>query len=107
VAGVLAKELIGEYVASCRERPPGDVIGHLGRITKKLLVEGIAVDHVRAGLRRYTEIQGHPTRLPSLVNDAMNPPASGLARPGFRPNVPAHTAWTNPADAATAYAEEL
>jgi hypothetical protein len=106
-ASVSAKELIGEYVASCRERPPGDVIGHLGGIAKKLLAEGIAVEHVRAGLRRFGEIQGHPSRLPSLVNDAMNAPAAGLARPGFRPNVPAHTAWTNPVDAATAYAEEL
>jgi hypothetical protein len=106
-ASVSAKELIGEYVASCRERPPGDVIGHLGGIAKKLLAEGIAVEHVRAGLRRFAEIQGHPSRLPSLVNDAMNAPSAGLARPGFRPNVPAHTAWTNPVDAATAYSEEL
>lgn len=106
-ASVSAKELIGEYVASCRERPPGDVIGHLGGIAKKLLAEGIAVEHVRSGLRRFAEIQGHPSRLSSLVNDAMNAPAAGLARPGFRPNVPAHTAWTNPADAATAYSEEL
>lgn len=105
-AGVSAKELIGEYVASCRERPPGDVIGHLGRVVKKLLAEGVAPEYVRAGLRRFGEIQGHPSRLPSLVNDAMNAP-DGLARPGFRPTVPAHTAWTNPVDAAAAYAEEL
>lgn len=108
---VSAKELIGEYVASCDQRPPEDVIRHLGRITRKLLAEGIAAEHVRAGLRRFSEIQGHPSRLPSLVNDAMNAPAcapaAGLARPGFRPTVPAHTAWTNPVDAATAYAEEL
>ncbi|SHL18233.1 hypothetical protein [Actinacidiphila paucisporea] len=106
-AGVSANQLVGEYVASCDQRPPGDVIGHLGRVIKKLLDEGIAPEHVRAGLRRFAEIQGHPSRLPSLVNDAMNPPAAGLARPGFRPTVPAHTAWTNPVDAATAYAEEL
>ncbi|MEE4543672.1 hypothetical protein V2S66_17050 [Streptomyces sp. V4-01] len=104
---VSTAQLVGEYVASCDQRPPEDVVGHLGRVIKKLLAEGIAVEHVRAGLRRFGEIQGHPSRLPSLVNDAMNPPAAGLARPGFRPNVPAHTAWTNPVDAATAYAEEL
>ncbi|WP_198358214.1 hypothetical protein [Streptomyces fildesensis] len=106
-ASVSAGDLVGEYVASCQERPPGDVIGHLGRIVKKLLGEGIAPDHIRAGLKRFGEIQGHPSRLPSLVNDSMNPGAAGLARPGFRPNVPAHTAWTNPVDAAAAYAEEL
>lgn len=106
--GVSAKELVGEYVASCRERPPEDVLGHLGRVVKKLLAERIAPEHVRAGLRRYVQLQGHPSRLPSLVNDAMNAnPGAGLASPGLRPNLPAHTAWTNPADPATAYSGEL
>ncbi|WP_405985707.1 hypothetical protein [Streptomyces sp. NBC_00872] len=105
-ATVSAKELVGEYIAACQERPPGDVIGHLGRIAKKLLGEGIAPEHIRAGLKRFAEIQGHPSRLPSLVNDAMNAPAAGFARPGSRSTVPAHQAWTNPVDAA-AYAEEL
>jgi hypothetical protein len=107
--GVSAKELVGEYIASCRERPPGDVLGHLGRVVKRLLAEGIGPEHVRAGLRRYGQIQGHPSRLPSLVNDAMNAPGggAGLASPGLRPNLPAHTAWTNPADPATAYSGEL
>ncbi|MFJ7907034.1 hypothetical protein [Kitasatospora sp. NPDC096204] len=104
---VSAGQLIGEYVATCAKRPPGDVLGHLGKVVKKLLDEGIAAEHVRAGLRRFAEIQGHPSRLPSLVNDAMNARSAGLARPGFRPNVPAHQAWTNPVDAVAAYAEEL
>ncbi|GAV38275.1 hypothetical protein [Streptomyces acidiscabies] len=95
-----ANDLVAEYVRSCDERPPGSLLGHLGREVKKLLDEGIAVDHVRAGLTRYGEIQGHPSRLPSLVNDAMN-------RPRHRTGTPAHQPWTNPADAASAYAEEL
>lgn len=101
---VTAKNLLAEYVGSCTERPPGDVLGHLGRLLKKLLAEGIDVDHIRAGLARYAEIQGHPSRLPSLVNDAMNArvPAQTASRPGAT-----HRAWTNPADAAAAYAEEL
>ncbi|MFE4976064.1 hypothetical protein ACFRAR_28680 [Kitasatospora sp. NPDC056651] len=104
---VSAGQLIGEYVAACAERPPGSVLGHLGKVVKTLLDEGIAAEHVRAGLHRFAEIQGHPSRLPSLVNDAMNARGTGLARPGFRPNVPAHQAWTNPVDAVAAYAEEL
>ncbi|MFE4359913.1 hypothetical protein [Kitasatospora sp. NPDC056800] len=100
-------QLVGEYVAACAERPPGSVLGHLGKVVKTLLDEGIAADHVRAGLRRYAEIQGHPSRLPSLVNDAMNARGAGLVRPGIRPSVPAHQAWTNPVDAVAAYAEEL
>ncbi|MFD8750063.1 hypothetical protein ACFV0O_03620 [Kitasatospora sp. NPDC059577] len=104
---VSAGQLIDEYVAACAERPPGSVLGHLGKVVKTLLDEGIAAEHVRSGLHRFAEIQGHPSRLPSLVNDAMNARGTGLARPGFRPNVPAHQAWTNPVDAVAAYAEKL
>lgn len=107
-AGVWANQLVGEYVAACGERPPRDVIGHLGRITKKLLDEGINPEHVRAGLAKFAANPKHPSVLTSMVNEAMNAPsASGLGRPGIRPNVPAHQAWTNPSDAAAAYAEEL
>ncbi|SCD43424.1 hypothetical protein GA0115239_101753 [Streptomyces sp. BpilaLS-43] len=106
-AGVSAKDLVGEYVAGCDERPPSDVIGHLGRITKKLLGEGIAPEHIRAGLANFAANPKHPSVLTSMVNEAMNARSGGLARPGIRPNVPAHQAWTNPADASAAYAEEL
>ncbi|MER7484531.1 hypothetical protein ABTY20_01010 [Streptomyces sp. NPDC126497] len=101
---VTAGNLLAEYVGSCTQRPPGDVLGHLGRLLKKLLAEGVDVDHIRAGLARYAEIQGHPSRLPSLVNDAMN--ARVPAQTGSRPGA-THRAWTNPVDAAAAYAEEL
>ncbi|WP_327330005.1 MULTISPECIES: hypothetical protein [unclassified Streptomyces] len=106
-AGVSAKDLVGEYVAGCDERPPSDVIGHLGRITKKLLDEGIAPEHIRSGLANFAANPKHPSVLTSMVNEAMNARASGLARPGIRPNVPAHQAWTNPVNASAAYAEEL
>ncbi|MFG3210876.1 hypothetical protein [Streptomyces tendae] len=103
-AAVTAGNLLAEYVGSCTQRPPGDVLGHLGRLLKKLLAEGIDVDHIRAGLARYGEIQGHPSRLPSLVNDAMN--ARGAAQTGPRTSA-THRAWSNPVDAVAAYAEEL
>ncbi|MGV4927622.1 hypothetical protein K2224_28840 (plasmid) [Streptomyces sp. BHT-5-2] len=104
---VSANQLVGEYVTACDERPPSDVIGHLGRIVKKLLGEGISPEHVRGGLQRFAANPKHPSVLTSMVNEAMNAHPSGLARPGIRPNVPAHQAWTNPANAAAAYAEEL
>ncbi|MFC9488549.1 hypothetical protein ACFTZM_21000 [Streptomyces hydrogenans] len=106
-AGVSANQLVGEYVAACDERPPSDVIGHLGRIVKKLLGEGIAPEHIRAGLANFAANPKHPSVLASMVNEAMNARSGGLARPGIRPNVPAHQAWINPIDAAAAYAEEL
>ncbi|MFF0714064.1 hypothetical protein ACWEVM_22130 [Streptomyces bauhiniae] len=106
-AGVSANQLVGEYVAACDERPPNDVLGHLGRIVKKLLGEGITPEHIRAGLANFAANPKHPSVLTSMVNEAMNARPGGLARPASRPSLPAHQAWTNPADAAAAYAEEL
>ncbi|MEU7179492.1 MULTISPECIES: hypothetical protein [Streptomyces] len=106
-ATVSANQLVGEYIAACDERPPSGVIGHLGRITKKLLGEGIAPEHIRAGLQNFAANPKHPSVLTSMVNEAMNARSGGLARPGIRLNVPAHQAWSNPANAAAAYAEEL
>ncbi|MFJ4868536.1 hypothetical protein [Streptomyces sp. NPDC088757] len=106
-AGVSANQLVGEYVAACEERPPSDVIGHLGRIAKKLLGEGIAPEHIRVGLANFAANPKHPSVLTSMVNEAMNGRSGDLARPGIRPNVPAYQAWTNPINAAAAYAEEL
>ncbi|MFF4520478.1 hypothetical protein [Streptomyces bluensis] len=102
-----ARALIGEYAAACAERPPNDVLGHLGRKVRQLLDEGIDPQYVRAGLERFRTRPMHPSTLPSLVNEAMNAGGGRLARPENRPTVPGHTAWTNPVDAAAAYAEEL
>ncbi|WEV29115.1 hypothetical protein OYE22_30965 [Streptomyces sp. 71268] len=106
VATASVNQLVGEYVAACVRRPPSDVIGHLGRIVKKLLGEGIDPEHVRAGLRHFAASPKHPSVLTSMVNEAMNA-SGGLARPATGPNLPAHRAWTNPVNASAAYAEEL
>ncbi|MGW6909227.1 hypothetical protein [Streptomyces sp. NPDC054940] len=104
---VSTKLLIDEYAAACTHRPPSGVLGHLGRETAKLLAEGIAPEHIRAGLARHRAKGLHPSTLPSLVHEAMNATPAGLVRPETRLNVPGHRAWANPADPATAYAEEL
>ncbi|MEY9958817.1 hypothetical protein [Streptacidiphilus sp. MAP5-52] len=105
---VSARQLIGEYVSRFpkKRQPPEDVRGHLGRIVKKLLGEGIDPRFIRAGLTAFAEDPGHPTRLPSLVNEAMNP---GVRRPGaWAPSgVGGHRAWTNPADVEAAYGGAL
>jgi len=97
---VSAKQLVGEYVAECTHRPPEGVLGHLGREVAKLIAEGIAPEHIRAGLERLRHKGLHASVLPSLVNEVMNAPqpASGAS---------AHRAWTNPADAEAAYGGEL
>ena len=104
---VSTKQLMDEYAAACAHSPPSGVLGHLGRETAKLLAEGIAPEHIRAGLARHRVKGLHPSTLPSLVHEAMNATPAGLVRPETRPNVPGHRAWSNPADPAAAYAEEL
>ncbi|MCZ4120820.1 hypothetical protein [Streptomyces sp. H39-S7] len=95
---VSAQQLIAEYVAGCAARPPGKVLGHLGREINQLLAEGIDPAHIRTSLDRFRAKPMHPGVLPSLVNEVMN-----ATQPGGSP----HRAWTNPADAAAAYGGEL
>lgn len=96
--GVSAKQLITEYAAACTHRPPKDVLGHLGREVRKLLDEGIDPAHIRAGLERHRAKGLHPSTLPSLVHKAMNAAPTGTV---------AHRPWTNPADVAAAYGDQL
>lgn len=97
---VSAKALIAEYAAACANRPPSSFLGHLGKETAKLLAEGIDAAYVRAGLERLRAKGLHPSVLPSLVNEAMNPPTPSGTSAGHRP-------WTNPVDAQAAYGGEL
>ncbi len=98
---VSAHQLIGDYAVACAHRPPQDVLGHLGREVRKLLDEGIAAAHIRAGLERHRAKGLHPSTLPSLVHEAMNAAPQAAAGP--------HRAWTNPApaDAEAAYGGQL
>ncbi|MHC0429515.1 hypothetical protein ACX6XY_04890 [Streptomyces sp. O3] len=95
---VSTSELIAEYAAACTHRPPKDVLGHLAHEVRKLLGEGIAPAHIRAGLERHRAKGLHPSTLPSLVHEAMNAaPAAPVV----------HRAWTNPADVEAAYGGDL
>ncbi|MER7699138.1 hypothetical protein [Streptomyces sp. NPDC096095] len=94
---ISTKDLIGEYTTACPNRPPQNVLSHLGHEVKKLLNEGISPDHIRAGLNRHRAKGLHPSTLPSLVHEAMN----------ATPAAAAHQPWTNPADTAAAYGGDL
>ncbi|MFE7274469.1 hypothetical protein [Streptomyces sp. NPDC057623] len=94
---VSAQQLIAEYVAACAHRPPAGVLNHLGREVRKMLDEGIAPAHIRAGLDRHRAKGLHPSTLPSLVHEAMN----------AAPVPVGHTPWTNPSDIDAAYGGDL
>ncbi|MFE2323906.1 hypothetical protein ACFXD5_08330 [Streptomyces sp. NPDC059385] len=96
-----AQQLVAEYAAACEKRPPEKVLGHVGREIGKLLHEGIDPNHIRAGVDRMRLKSLYPSLLPSLVNEAMNPPqATAGARRAPRP-------YTNPVDAEAAYGGQL
>ncbi|AZK97086.1 MULTISPECIES: hypothetical protein [Streptomyces] len=72
---VSAQELVAEYVKDCQQRPPGDVVGLLGRKIRGLLDEGFKPADIRAAMERLRAKGLHPSVLPSLVNEVVNPPA--------------------------------
>ncbi|WP_423833666.1 hypothetical protein [Streptomyces manipurensis] len=97
---VSPSQLVAEYASACPNRPPAAVLGQLGKTVDKLLSEGIDPAHIRTGLARLRERALHPSVLPSLVNEAMNPPQTTTALRGHRP-------YANPANAEAAYGGAL
>ncbi|MFI6287622.1 hypothetical protein ACIBCM_23235 [Streptomyces sp. NPDC051018] len=72
---VSAKDLVAEYAKGFPHRPPGDVLGQLGRRIKGLLDEGFEPEHIRTAMDRLRARCLHPSVLPSLVNEVVNAPA--------------------------------
>lgn len=78
-----AQTLVGEWIDHCRTRPPGNVIGQVAKQIGGLLAEGIDPSAVRSGLAAWHAKGLHPSTLPSVVNEVLNPPATatnGTAR---------------------------
>jgi hypothetical protein len=72
--------LVAEWIDHCAKRPPGPVIGQVGKQIKAMLAEGIDPADVRAGLAEWARKGIHPSTLPSVVNEVMNAPTSALQR---------------------------
>lgn len=75
--------LIGEWIEHCRKRPPGNVIGQVGKQVKALLAENIDPADIRRGLAAWHSKGLHPSALPSVVNEVMN---SGAHQAGQKPS---------------------
>jgi len=78
--------LLGEWIDHCPKRPPGTVIGQVGKQIKAMLAEGVDSDDVRRGLAAWHTKGLHPSALPSVVNELMNAPSAARASPA-RPSV--------------------
>ncbi|MFG2115586.1 hypothetical protein ACGFRB_23650 [Streptomyces sp. NPDC048718] len=99
-----AKMLIAEYVRGCGGgKPPRAFLGHLGRMIRELLDEGFEPEVLRPALERLRAKSLHPSVLPSLVNEAINPPvpacgpASASGAGPWSAASPAYTPYMNPA----------
>jgi hypothetical protein len=72
VPEITAQTLIAEWLDACPKRPPGDVIGQIGKHLAALLGEGIDPADVRNGLAEWHRKGLHPRTLSSVVNEVMN-----------------------------------
>jgi hypothetical protein len=67
-----ADTIVAEWLERCTKRPPGSVIGRVGKQIKKLLDDDIEPDDVRRGLARWMAKGADPSSIASFVNEAMN-----------------------------------
>lgn len=61
--------LVAEWLDHTDKRPPGNVIGQVGKNLKMMLDEGIAYGDVRGGLALWARKGLHPASLPSVVHE--------------------------------------
>lgn len=67
--------LVKEHIDAMKVRPPDRVVGQTAKLVGELIAENIPENHIRAGLTALRRKSLHPSSLPSLVNEAMNPAA--------------------------------
>lgn len=72
-----ADQLIAYWIDHVPKRPPGQVIGRVGKSIKAMLGEGIDPADIAAGLEAWATRGKDPSVLPSIVNEVMN--AGGAA----------------------------
>lgn len=83
-----ARTLLAEWIEGCGQRPPGRVIGHIGKEVAAMLNEGIPYDDVRRGLASWQSKGLHPATLASEVH------ATRTAVPRDRRQVEADSQFT-------------
>jgi len=96
-----AGTIVREWIDHCQQTPPKRVIGHVAKIVKGLLDEGIDPGHIRRGMAQWMAKGYGPTAIPSFVNAAMNATPAAPASAAGR-----HQPYRNPTDM-SAYYEEL
>lgn len=112
---VSAKDLVAEYAAGYKRRPPSDTLGLLGRKIKVLLDEDFTPRDIRAAMELLRDKHLHPSVLPSLVNQVVNASPQRVGSPsssasGAGPWASAgstYVPYRNPAPAPTTFGGSL
>jgi hypothetical protein len=114
-----AQLILGEYLDRCAKRPPGAVIGQLGKLIKAMLAESIDPDDIRRGMAAWKAKGLHPATLPSVVNEVMNARPAAIGAPSiaaavqpapidaYQADLAAHAAAAAAPATVDAYADEF
>lgn len=78
------EQLVADWIEHVPKRPPGDVIGRVGKHIKTMLAEGIDPADIRRGVAAWAVKGRDPATLPSVVNEVMNAGWHGSAAPPAR-----------------------
>jgi biotin operon repressor len=71
-----AQSIITAWVDLCHQRPPARVLGQVAREVSSMLDEGFSEETVTAGVLAWHQRSLHPSALPSIVNELLNPPTA-------------------------------
>ena len=86
-APTTTEQLVADWIDHVPKRPPGAIIGRIGKHIKTMIDEGIDPADIRRGVAAWAVKGKDPSTLPSIVNEVMNagwhngaPAGSGGAR---------------------------
>ena len=67
-----SQPLIAEWLERCAVRPPGSIIGQVGKHVKAMLDEGIPAATISEAIAVWQQKGLHPSTLPSVANEVAN-----------------------------------
>lgn len=77
-----AQTLVAEWIDSCPQEPPRQVIGQVAKHVGAMLAQRFPVADVRAGLTAWQDRRLNPSALPSIVHELRSGPAPARTLPG-------------------------
>jgi hypothetical protein len=88
--------LVAEWIRACNRRPPDNVVGQVAKHVGALLEEGFDVEDIREALKRWKAKNVHPSVLPSIVNEVVNPGEGNVRSLPAQPPKAGSGAWNRP-----------